>query len=376
MEDGVGMVPAHPPAHSPAPAEGGTPAGGDAPASRRRSRLKVDLALLAVVGVMLVAATTATVATLYRDIYSPTAFVERYLGLLSEGRGTDALALPGVTADADALTAAGLPADASDALLRGSTLAELSDIAAVSERRDGDITRVTMSYVANGHAGTTTFEVEADGWIGVTPAWRFARSPIGVLELTVRGAMRFSVNGFEVDKRQVSAEGMAVDALDPLPMLVFSPGAYRVSVDTAISETPGVEVLADTPLANTPVDVQAEPTKQFVAVVQERVDDFLAECATQQVLQPTACPFGYVVTDRIDGLPKWKITQTPTITVEPKGADWVIPAVRGVARVNVDVVSLFDGTVQHVREDVPFIVTGNITVLPDGTASIRVGGAD
>ena len=41
-----------------------------------------------------------------------------------------------------------------------------------------------------------------------------------------------------------------------------------------------------------------------------------------------------------------------------------------------DVRSLFDGTISHVSEDVPFLVTGDIAVLPDGTATISVGGPD
>ena len=35
--------------------------------------------------------------------------------------------------------------------------------------------------------------------------------------------------------------------------------------------------------------------------------------------------------------------------------------------------SFFDGSIRDVSEEVPFLVTGTITVLPDGTASIVVG---
>ncbi|MFT4229995.1 MAG: hypothetical protein QM602_06875 [Microbacterium sp.] len=342
----------------------------------RRSRLRRDLGLLAVVGVLLVAAIAAGGAALYQQFYSPTAFVERYLALLSEGRAADALAMPGVAIDSAELEAAGLPQSSSDALLRQAALAPLTDVEAVSERTDAGVTRVEVSYTAAGHSGTTTFEVERNGWIGVAPVWRFAHSPLTVLTLTVRGSMQFSVNGFEVDKRQVSPDGVDAAALDPLSMLVFAPGAYRVAVDTTISAAAGVDVLADEPLANVPVDLQAEPTEEFISVVQERVDDFLADCATQQVLQPTGCPFGFYVSDRIDGVPTWSIAKGPTITVEPDGADWKIPGAKARAHIEVDVVSLFDGSVQHVEEDVPFVITGQITVLPDGTVSIQISTGD
>jgi hypothetical protein len=58
----------------------------------------------------------------------------------------------------------------------------------------------------------------------------------------------------------------------------------------------------------------------------------------------------------------------------PDGAGWRIPATEAVAHLDVDVQSLFDGAVYGVSEDVGFAVTADITVLPDGTASIVVSG--
>src|SRR5690606_7262067 len=101
--------------------------------------------------------------------------------------------------------------------------------------------------------------------------------------------------------------------------------------------------------------------------------EFLTQCATQEVLQPTACPFGYTVQNRISTLPHWSITDQPTITVVPDGSQWQIPPTDAVAHLDVEVQSLFDGSVAAVSEDVPFQVNGTITILPDGSASIRVG---
>jgi hypothetical protein len=342
----------------------------------RRRGLAFDLTMLAVVGVLLVAAVLAALGALQQQFYSPTAFVERYLSMLSAGRAAEALAVPGVAVDSAELEAAGLPATASEALLRSDALAPLEDARVVSQRVDGDITRVSVAYEAGGHPGTTTFDVERDGSIGIAPTWRFAISPLAVMDLEVRGSMQFTVNGFELDKRQVSADGVEADPLAPLPMLVFSPGLDAVSVDTAISETPGVAVLSDSPFRRFPVAVQAEATDEFVAVVQDKVEEFLTACATQQVLQPTACPFGFYVQDRIDSLPVWSIVRQPTVRVEPDGAAWKIAPTEAVAHIEVDIRSLFDGSVTHVSEDVPFSVAGVIEVLPDGTASITVSGPD
>lgn len=339
----------------------------------RRSRLAADLALLAVVGLLLVAALAAGGMTLYQQFYGPSAFVVRYLDLLAEGRAADALQVPGVAIDRETLALAGIGPSASEAMLRNSALAPLTDIEIVSEKSDGDVTSVTVSYTAGEHGGMTTFDVAQDGWAGVTPNWRFTTSPLAVIELTLRGADQFAVNGFEVDRRQVSIAGADAAPLDPLPLLVFTPGLYAVTVDTPIATSEAVGVLADTPLATTPLDVQTTPTDEFVGVVQDRVEEFLLSCTTQEVLQPTACPFGLEVSNRIASLPKWSIAVQPKVTVVPDGGHWQIPATDAVAHVDVEIKSLFDGKVQAISEDVPFQVNGSITILPDGSASIRVG---
>lgn len=347
-----------------------------APRRGRRRGLALDLTILAIVGVLLLAAAGAAVGAIQQQFYSPAAFVERYLAMLSTGRAAEALTVPGVAIDSADLEAAGLPAASSEALLREAALAPLTDARVVSEQVDGDQTVVAVEYEAGGYPGKTAFRVERDGTIGIAPTWRFATSPLAVMQLVVKGSMQFSVNGFELDKRQVSPDGVDADPLAPLPLLVFSPGVYSVSVDTAISATPGVAVLSDAPMHGIPVEIQAEATDEFIAVVQQKVEEFLTTCATQEVLQPTACPFGYVVQDRIDSLPQWSIVRQPTVAVEPEGSGWTILPAEAVAHIEVDIQSLFDGSITHVSEDVPFLVNGRITVQPDGTASIIVSGPD
>ena len=339
----------------------------------RRTRLGVDLAMLTVVGLMLVAALGAGGATLYQQFYGPSAFVVRYLDLLSSGRAADALQVPGVALERDTLEKAGISPAASEAMLRRAALAPLSDVKVVSEKPGKGGTAVTVSYEAGGHAGTTTFLVDQAGWAGVTPNWRFTQSPLAVVDLTLRGADRFAMNGFEVDRRQVSAAGAEAGALDALPLLVFTPGLYSVSVKTPISTASGFGVLADTPLAVTPLDVQTTPTPEFVQVVQQRVEEFLTKCTEQEVLQPTACPFGRIITNRLSSAPEWSIATQPTVTVTPDDGGWQIPPTDAVAHLDVDVRSLFDGSVEPMSEDVPFQVNGTIVILPDGTASIRIG---
>ena len=74
--------------------------------------------------------------------------------------------------------------------------------------------------------------------------------------------------------------------------------------------------------------------------------------------------------------PVWSIAALPTISVVPDGAGWRIPEADATAHIEVDIRSLFDGSIEHVSEDVPFVVTGSIAVQPDGTAQITVSGPD
>ncbi|MFV0375265.1 hypothetical protein [Microbacterium sp.] len=343
---------------------------------RARRTLRRDLIALAVVGVLLVGALASATAVTYQNLYSPTAFVLRYLDLLAQGRAADALALPGVAIDSGERDAAGLPVTASEALLRADALAPLTQVTAIGTEQRDDATAVTVSYNAGRHSGTTTFLVERSGWAGVAPAWRFAQSPLAVIELTVRGAMQFQVNGFPVDKRQVSADGADADPLDPLPLLVFSPGLYSLAVQTPAATTPGVAVLSDSPLAEVPVQLQAEPTPELIQVVQDEVAAFLTACAEQTVLQPTGCPFGRFFQNRVVGDPEWSILAQPTVALVPAGTDWGIRRTLAVAQITVDIQSLRDGSILTVTEEVPFFLGGTVTILPDGTASIDVVAVD
>jgi len=364
---------------SPSPATGAAPHAGVEPerrAARRRRGLAGELVALGLVGVLLAGALAATGAVLYRDLYSPTAFVTRYLDLLSQGRAVDALAVPGVSVSTLELERAGLPRTASEALLRRDALAPLTDITAISEEESDGITSVTVAYSAGPHHGTSTFRVERAGWIGVAPSWRFAQSPLAVIDLTVRGAMKFRINGFDIDKRQISPDGVDADPLAAVALLAFSPGLYSISVDTAISESPGVAVLSDKPQAQVPVTIQTEPTQEFATVVQEKVESFLTDCATQQVLQPTGCPFGMQVANRIVELPTWSIVDQPTVTLAPDGADWAIRRTQAIARIEVDIQNIGTGVIERVDEEVPFFIDGTVTILADGTASIQVAPAD
>lgn len=338
-------------------------------------RAILDLILLAVVGVLLVAAIWAGFSALYRQFWGPSAFVERYLATIAAGDAGAALAIPGVAIDTEDLEAAGLSTTASDALLRRAVLTyELSDIEVVREAPDADVIEVSASYTVDGTPGETTFRVRQTGTEGLVPRWGFETSPLAEIEVSLRGSRQFSVNGFEIDQRQVSPDGATADPLAPVSMLVFTPGIYEVGVDTATAAAEPVKVFADATLQSVPLDIQTTPTRAFRDVVAQKVSSFLAECATQKVLQPTGCPFGIRIDDRVqpDTL-QWSIVTEPMVQIVPSGAFWSIASATGTAHLEADVRSIFDGHIYRFSEDVPFVIDGTVEILPDGTASILVG---
>ncbi|MER7797512.1 hypothetical protein [Microbacterium sp. NPDC096154] len=350
---------------------------GAAPAPRDASsrQLRRDLVLLGLIGVLLAAAIWAGFASLHRQFWGPSAFVERYIGMLADGDAASALAVPGVTLDSADLEAAQLPGTSSDALLRSAALTfDLTDVEIAEEREVDGAVEVTASYRVDGTAGESTFRVVRDGTEGLVPRWAFESSPLAAIQVTVRGSMQFSVNDFEIDKRQVSPDGAAADPLDPVSLLVFSPGLYSVGVDTAVAEADETHVLADAGLHSVPLDIQAQPTQAFADVVQDKVESFLASCAEQQVLQPTGCPFGLMPADRLwDSLPQWSIVREPDIQIVPQGAYWGIAPATGTAHLEAQMVQISNGVVYQLSEDVPFVIDGTVDILPDGTASILVG---
>ena len=86
------------------------------------------------------------------------------------------------------------------------------------------------------------------------------------------------------------------------------------------------------------------------------------------MLLPTGCPFGKEVANRIESEPIWEMSEYPPVTLQPAmdPGTWLMPPTDAAARLQVDIRSLFDGTVTRFDEDVPFTVSYLITFQADG----------
>ena len=312
--------------------------------------MRREIITWSIVVALIATAFGGTVLILNSTLYSASGFVRSYLDALARHDVDGALQLAGTIA----------AGDASDELLVTDALGELSDVELVSDTTDARGThRVVYSFTADGKSGESTFSVRSQGTLlGLFPTWSFESSPLGVLQVSPLHGTEFTVNGVEV----------RADAQDqPSPYLVFAPGTYELAGDSLYLAASPVRVTASQPGAAVIGVVELKPTAAFIEQVQEEVDDYLDECATQTVLLPTGCPFGEEITNRIVSTPSWSMSDYPAVNLEPgsEPGSWLMPSTVGAAHLVVDVRSLFDGSVSTFDEDVPFTSSYVVTFLPN-----------
>ncbi|MDQ4138178.1 MAG: hypothetical protein M3116_04950 [Actinomycetota bacterium] len=259
-----------------------------------------------------------------------------------------------------ALELAGVSPTERDVLLDRDALGRLTDIRQHSDEQLPDGThRVEFEYRTDAGPGRTAFLMEPAGTrFGVFGAWRFAEPPLAQVELTVLHDSRFDVNGLQV----VGA------ANEPRTYRVFAPGSYEFGHDTTYLEAPPVKLAVTEPGTVREARIDVAANEHFVEEVQRELDRYLDGCAKQRVLLPTGCPFGKQVANRIESEPVWAMSEYPPVTLVPaeEPGTWLMPPTDAAARLQVDIRSLFDGTVTHFDEDVPFIVSYLITFQADG----------
>ena len=353
-----GVVAEHPPSSAPLRSD------------KRRHRLPWQLTFIGL-GLLIALAGVAIAAFFtYENIYSPGAFVSNYARMLADGHTAEALQVPGVAPDSEPGAN-----DASDVLLRSAAIANLSEIKVLSQQqRDDDTYLVTLGYRVGGENFSTDFSVVQQGQLGVAPVWAFASSPLAVLDLTLLGSLRFNVNNFELDARQLVSDPAAYAPGDPLKMLVFTPGAYALSVKTPISTADSRFVYANVPGEVLSQELVAVPSEELKEQVQDSLNSFLDSCAAQPVLQPSACPFGFHIRNRVETSPSWEIVEYPELVLDEDQGYWKIRTSPASAKLSVQIRMLQDGTLVDFEETVPFVVSGRVVLGPDGNPVVRISG--
>ncbi|WP_157157646.1 MULTISPECIES: hypothetical protein [unclassified Diaminobutyricimonas] len=295
-----------------------------------------------------VVAFTGTVIALNSTLFSAGGFVRVYLDSLARQDVEGAMELPGVT----------VPDAAATDLLTADAMAGLNNIELISDTplEDGRHA-VTYGYTIARTESQTTFVVEPAGTVfGLFGAWRFAETPVTTLNVAVLHDTRYSANGVDV-------------VADPEhPAAVLTPGLYVLDHATELLEADAVPLMVSTPNQPAGATVVTRATGEFVAQVQEELNGYLDDCATQRVLMPSGCPFGQQISGRLESEPQWSIVAYPAVTIVPGPAvgSWQVPKTDATAHLTVDVRRLFDGTLSTYDENVPFSVQYLITFESDG----------
>ena len=301
---------------------------------------------------LLVAAFVGTVTTLNLTLYSASGFVHSYLDTLARHDVEGVLAIPGVT----------LGNGASTELTADAALGDLGGIHLLSDSDNGDGTHsVRFGYSFGGTDGATTFRVEHTGSrFGLFSAWRFTVSPVSTLTVTPLNDSAFEANGVDL----VSNSGPSVAN----EYRVFTPAFVELSHSSTYLTAPKTSVLVDQVGEVSTATVTIAANKSFTAEVQKELHTYLADCVTQKVLLPTGCPMGKQIVDRIQNDPTWSMVNYPTVTIVPGGVagTWQVPETPAIAHLSVEVKSIFDGSLSHFNQDVPFTVHYLITFQADG----------
>ncbi|MER3390472.1 MAG: hypothetical protein RJQ01_10605 [Microcella sp.] len=291
-------------------------------------------------GVLAILISTAT---------TPEAHAERYLQALAADDLVTASRLAGLPE--------GTPTPLGDAG-EPSVLAVLGRI----DRGDGRVA-IIAEYGGLADAATVILTLApAEPLLGVIPQWSFETPPVRSLEVGVDQHDEFVVN----DVRLASAA-----AGETARLTGFVPARLDIGVaDPFVDAAPrSLRLTASAPRL---VVLEAEPTARLERGVLQEVTAFLLGCVEQEVLQPTGCPFGRSIDDRVLGLPEWQLVREPVITLSASSTPgtWEMRALAEVG-LRVTVQRLFDGRISDVDTTLTATVTGEV-VMRDGTPRLTI----
>ena len=289
------------------------------------------------------------VVWLNATVYAPQTLVEDYLEAWESGDVATASALAGQESTP-------LISPAADDLPRGIA------ITGIQPTDDGRVL-VQASYTLAGETESSVFTLEPlpRTW-GLFNRWGFSLPPTATISATVDGLDTVTVSGVDVD------------ASDAQQLSVLVPARYSTRAGSQWLESRSFSTTISEPGSTWSVPLDLRPTDALVAEVSAAVDEYLAECAMRQVLQPASCPFGVRVVDRLATLPTWSISQPPALSLEPTTdpTAWDMVALGGEATMEATLQSIFDGSLRSYEERVSFALTGSIVGLDTDSPALRI----
>ena len=273
-------------------------------------------------------------------VFSPGGYVQSYLSALEEGKFGEAAARAGLSELPPALPDP-------DALLTEVVIGQSLAI------NDTEVV-VSAQYVLDGIPSVSLFTVaRLPRVLGLFDRWEFAAAPQAMVSASVQGADDVVINGVTL------AEDMTRDGVG-----LLYPGRYTVSWASAWLEADTVDLALESDRAET-IRLFATPTPDLVSRATDAVTTYLTSCQDQEVLQPSGCPFGVTLTDRVVGDVVWEVSTPPRVVLAMRDDEttWQVSALGGEVTLLVSLQSLFDGTIEEYTETQTVDITGVIENL-------------
>lgn len=289
------------------------------------------------------------VSWLNATVYSPSALVTEYLSALEAGDVSTASALAGLASTPGVSPPAQYPPSH-------------TTITGVQDTRDGRVlVRSEYQLADNTESSVFTLSREPRLW-GLFDQWQFSLAPTATIDSTLSGLTQLVISGV-----QIPVDGSA-------STVVLVPGHYTVKAQTQWLETESYTSVLSEPSSVWALELSARPTSALLDEVNAALSEYLEGCAMREVLQPSSCPFGVQVSDRLHTLPQWSISKLPAVSLTPTddGDTWDMVALGGQATMDATLQSLFDGSLRSYSEVVSFGLTGDVAGIDDDSPALRI----
>lgn len=304
-----------------------------------------------------IAAGILTIFLVNTNVYSPQQQVQAYLDALEDGDGAEALGLLQATAP-----------DANPAMLDGeglkAAMAGVEDVNIGEAEPAGDSrVIVPVEYSVDGNTLTTNFALEKVNTVWLFfDEWAFVPSVLPTVTASV-------VNG---DHAMMNDEKVGLDGGEST-FAVFYPGEYKASYQTKYFGAEPAEVTVSTrqDSSSSQLTLAAKPTEQLVADVGAKLQQYLDDCAKQDVFYPDDCPFSHPGTPFLapDAEISWNVTDYPDVEIDAFNGEWVLKPLTGTAVVRSKQIDTFSGTVTPLEAEHDYRFTARLSVS-DGSISV------
>lgn len=297
-----------------------------------------------------------------RLLFSPQHLVVTLQQHLAAGEGAKALGLM----DATVPKGDGVALDGDVLKATQHNITDFTTDKAVAVDGEPDLRTVTAHYKAEGVDQESNYTLRHTGktWF-FFDTWAF--EPVTLPTVKIKAN---TVNEVNVNEQSIPLKA----GVTTLP--VFYPAILDASFTTKnfSADTRGVVV---TGLGKDPVEIalKTEPTKEFVAAINSKVRSYLDDCATQQVLMPSGCPFAYNTTARVDSSSiQWSIDTYPTIEVTYYNGSWVLSPLDVTASVDLVEQDLRTGSKAEKTVVEDFSFTAQLTTSTTEVSVVPVSG--